>query len=374
MSSFQQTCPSCSASLELPIEADGKAAVCPACQSQFTATAPSAAKLDAVAAPEPVPQTTPAASYQTITIERIWTDTQSVLSERRRPLFVPFLIPSVLVLLGLVVPLAHLNDLAITNRPLALRWLAIGSPWFLLLIVYSVWFALNLAVDVCDAEPDENGEVPPRTRSWFVPSVAVSGALLITLATGMLFVAVILGVAIVMINAASGVQATEIRLLTTIGVFLASALALTFTAMRLWPVVPLAMDGRCGGAVIRESIEMTRVNPMTSFFLVVVMFVALGVGFSLFGLGLPLAMPFVSLVCVIAFRSIAGRRIPALGGEGQSRKPPRLSRFAEAGRNAWRVPLPQPQNSLTPPPDRCTMTRVHRRPLSHGDGLDVLFD
>ncbi|WP_182866034.1 hypothetical protein [Stieleria mannarensis] len=307
MSSFQQTCPSCNASLELPIEADGKAAVCPACQTQFTAAAPSMA--------ESVPKPSPEHRYQSITIERIWTDTQSVLSERRRPLFVPFLIPSVLVLLGLIVPLAHLNDLANTNRPLALMWIAIGSPWFLLLIVYSVWFAMNLAADVCDAQPDENGDVPPRHRSWLVPSIAVLAALLVTLAIGMLFGAVIIGLAVVMINAASGVQATEIRLLTTIGVFLASVLALTFTAMRLWPVVPLAMQGRCGGAVIRESLEMTKVNPMTSFFLVVVMFVVMGVGFSLFGIGLPLVMPFAALICVVAFRSIAGRRIPALDGE-----------------------------------------------------------
>ncbi|MCS7470536.1 zinc-ribbon domain-containing protein [Stieleria sp. ICT_E10.1] len=317
MSSFQQSCPSCNASLELPIAADGKAAVCPACQARFIAAAPTVLESSptAVVTPQLTPQPVAVKRYRKIPIEHIFADTQSVFIERRRPLLMPFLIPSVLVVLGLLLPLAVLSDMASTNLKQALLWLAIASPWFLLVTVYSVWFALNLSLDVCDAGPDLEDDPPPKTRSWFVPKAAEFISLLIAMTIAITCVAVVIGLAIVIMNVGSNVQATEIHLLMTVGAFVGAILLLTLSAMRLWPVIPLAMDGRFGGAVVRESLEMTKSNLMTSFFLVVGVFFLVGFGFSVFGLGLPLAIPVAALALVVALRLIQGRGIPAFDRE-----------------------------------------------------------
>lgn len=317
MNSFQQSCPSCNASLELPIEADGKAAVCPACQTQFIAAAPPAleSKPTAVVTPQPTPQPVAVKRYRKIPIEHIFADTQSIFVERRRPLMMPFLMPSVLIVLGLLLPLAYLSDLAITNRTQALLWLAVASPWFLLVTVYSVWFALNLSLDVCDAGPDLEDDPPRKTRSWFVPKAAVFLSLLAVMTIAIAYLAVVIGLAIAIMNLGSNVQATEIHLLMTVGAFVGAILLLTLSAMRLWPVIPLAMDGRFGGAVVRESLEMTKANLMTSFFLVVGISFLVGFGFSVFGLGLPLAIPIGALELVVALRLIEGRQIPAFDRE-----------------------------------------------------------
>ena len=85
----------------------------------------------------------------------------------------------------------------------------------------------------------------------------------------------------------------------------------TVVAMRFWPVIPLAMSGRFGSDTIRESLSMTRPNLMTSFLMVIAISVLVGFGFSVFGLGLPIAIPLAALTLIVALRLIEGMPIPA---------------------------------------------------------------
>lgn len=319
MNSFRQLCPSCRSSLELPVEANGKTAICPACQNQFVAAVPPSAESEsesdrqqATGASERSPRQAVRKSYRCVSIERIFDDSRCVFVDRRRPLLLPFLLPSLLVLLGFVYPLVYLNEMAATNAPRALQWAAALTPWFVLVTVYTFWFALNLAREVCDAEPDAPANTGSRIRLWFLPRGREFVALLIAVTSWLLFCAAIIALAVIVVKAGGGVKAIEIRLLTMIGAFLGAGVVLTAVAMRFWPVIPLAMDGRTGSGVIGESLAMTNVNRMPSFFLVVAAFVLIGGGFALFGLGLPLALPWVALVFIVALRLIDARRIPAL--------------------------------------------------------------
>ena len=327
MSSFRQICPGCKATLELPIQADGKTAVCPACDAHFVANAGQGEQaaiasvddsLDGSAALQTsVPQTSvppkpvTVKHYRQVPIESIWDGTRSILLGRRRRLFLPFLVPSVLVLLGMVFPLSYLSGKASSNLTSALTWLALLSPWFLMVTVYCWWFALNLSLEVCDAGPDTPGEDAPEIRSRFLPKWRVFLALLIVLTIAIAFAAVVISVATVIIDSASQVNAIEIRLLATIGTFVIGILALTLAAMRLWPMVPLAMEGQMGKRILGESLAMTRSNRMSSFLLVATVFFIVGFGFSLMGLGLMVSIPIAALMLVVGFRMIVDRRIPA---------------------------------------------------------------
>jgi hypothetical protein len=314
MSSFPQVCPSCKSSLELPIEADGKTAVCPACETQFIAHATlNAPMLARGRRSEKPPHTPPTRSDdRQVSIESVLGDTQTIFSSRRRPLLLPFLVPSLMVGLGGVVPIALLSELALTHRSMALVGFAMLSPVFVLLVSYAVWFALNRSIEVCDAAPQVDPNDVPATRCGYLPDRRVFFALSMVVLIAMLWAATMVTLTAVMINLSSKLVAIEIRALVFGGTLVGTVVLTTVVAMRTWPLFPLAMEGRFGAPVIREALAMTRANPLTSFLIVVTAALMVGFGFSLFGIGLPIAIPLSALLSVVALRLIQGRRIPAI--------------------------------------------------------------
>ena len=60
---------------------------------------------------------------------------------------------------------------------------------------------------------------------------------------------------------------------------------------------------------------MTRQNLLTSFLIVVVSILALGIGSACFGLGLILAIPATSMLWIVALRVLSGQPIEALETE-----------------------------------------------------------
>ena len=322
MNSFQQACPSCQSSLELPIEADGKSAVCPACQSQFIAGAPGKEMEPHDHAELPLRTTSVEApkEYRRISIENVWDDSRSVFQQRSRPLLLPFLILSVLAAIGLS-PLIYLNSMAVKQRTLAMIWLAVLSPWFLSVISYSIWYALRLANNVCDAGPKKLSDVPSDIDShasepnqyWLVPNgrqFIFSMFMLVVIAFG--FQMIVIGISTAMIKLSANVQAQEIRILLLTGAFAVFVICLLIVGTRFWPLFPLMMRARFGSQAIRQSLAITRVNLMTSFLLVIAIFFLLGFGFGMFGLGLPLVVPLAALTSEVALRLIEGRRISTL--------------------------------------------------------------
>lgn len=318
MTCFHQSCPSCAAELELPAEADGKAAVCPACQTQFIANATVTTKSTDTATPTatrtPSPQPIDA-PLRPVSIESVMGETHTIFSGRRRPLILPFLIPSLLVVIGFVLPLVYLNDLAIVNQPKAITWTAVLSPWFLALSVYAFWFASNLAIDVCDAEAERDHEPRGRIRSWLLPEGRVFVGLLLTVAAATVIFGVLLVLAAAYINMGRKIETFEVRMLMTAGAFLCAFAVAIGVAMRFWPLIPLAMEGRWGVNAAKRSLAITAANLMTSFLLIAALSFLVGVGFSLFGIGLPFAIPYAALALVVALRLMENRRIPALDAD-----------------------------------------------------------
>lgn len=249
-----------------------------------------------------------------ISIESVLGDSRNLFSDRRRPLLLPFLIPSVLVLVGLIVPLALISDLAITSKTRALTWSVVLMPWFLLVITYALWFASNLSIDVCDAgvESEDRALKPSRMSSWFVPDFRVFLALLVTVAVFVAVAATLISVAVVLIDSSRNIKATEIKILMTIGAAVGGIVGTTLFATRFWPLIPMAMEGHFGVPALQDALAITRINLLTSFLMVIALLFLVGVGFSLMGLGLPIAIPIAALTLVAALRMIQGKSIPAL--------------------------------------------------------------
>ena len=96
-----------------------------------------------------------------------------------------------------------------------------------------------------------------------------------------------------------------------IGASLGAVIGMTLFATRFWPLIPMTIEGRFGARCIQEALTTTRTNLLTSFLMVIALIFCIGVGFSLVGLGLPIAIPFTALTLVAALRMMEGRSIPA---------------------------------------------------------------
>ena len=318
MSSFQLRCPNCNATLELPIEADGKSSICPACEHQFVARISDAAapETPTESAIQDEPLSLDAMEFHKVTIESIVSDTQAAFVHRRRPLLVPFLAPSALLFFGVLIPAQLISDLTATNGKKAAVIGLVLLPIILAEISYAVWFALNLAIDVSDAGPKDPEAETDRVKSWFVPRFATYARVFCVTALISVFATILLGLAIAIIRLSfrfTSVGAQSILLATGFVVLAAISIFLT---MRLWPMIPLAMRRTSLTNSVRISLRMSGKNLMTSFFLSIVAFLLLGVGFGLLGIGIPLTAPITALLLEVAYRLIRGKRIPAF--ENQS--------------------------------------------------------
>ncbi|MCO8121902.1 hypothetical protein NHH03_09155 [Stieleria sp. TO1_6] len=307
MNSFQQACPTCGATLELPGQESGKAAVCPSCQTEFVAAVP--VTEPPVSKP---PTATPMPGYRSVSIESVVAHTQSVLFHRRRPLFVPFLVPALLVVVAGVIPVAFLSGLATTNP--ARAWIGMGilMPWFLMLATYAVWFALERSSVVCDDAGESAESQAGAGKIRFLPPLDR----LVSLSIAVLMLAVWItgctAVSIAVAQFSGKIAAWETRVLVVgISVVVSSVFGLA-VAMRFWPLFPLLAGGSRLLPAMRASVAMTRVNSLTSFLLVIAAGILLGGGFSLFGLGLPITVPVCALLWTVAQRLIDGTPLPLL--------------------------------------------------------------
>ena len=151
---FRQACPSCGRELELPSEADGQTAACPACAHQFIASDPASRGFPGESSDESardetrveggselagqtsegLESTAEATEHrptrrlseqdiQSLPVETILADARYTFLCRRRPLLIPFLFPSVLMALLVFAPIAYLSELANRTFSLAMIWL-----------------------------------------------------------------------------------------------------------------------------------------------------------------------------------------------------------------------------------------------------------
>lgn len=309
MASFQQSCPNCHAVLELPEEAHGKSAICPACQHRFIAS--SAIESATKASP-------PSIIYRDTTIETAVDDTRWVFASRRRPLLLPFLIPSAFAFFGLLLPLSHISSVAAANQVNALIEFAVLSPWFVILTSYVIWFALNLANDICELD-----RTSQRQRSgWMVPSARSYFGVMLVVAVTSVFLGMLFALNFAVMNVTAGLTSLANQILIIVLVLAVSFVGVIIYSMLTWPIWPLVCLHGFSRTVVSQALAIARVNLMTSLMVVVIAGIMLGLGFSTMCLGLPVLCPLVALLLLVATCRISGERVPVVDDpEGEFSEP-----------------------------------------------------
>lgn len=299
MNTFQQLCPSCRSTLELPVEARDRSAVCPACEFQFVANR----------APEPRKLSDGFDSPRAVPIETILGDALAVFSLHKKRILLPFLVPAALILVFIIAPMAWLSDYASVNQPAAIGWALILSPLFLLIFGYAIWVGLSGATHACDsstAQPRQTWResLIPRSRS-LIPVVSVT-----VLGIVVLFVIPAIAIAISQTLTQTANVQTQIAIaLFTVGLL---GTALMVSSALLWPVVPLAMLRSSMAGVFRTALAISGVNLLTSFLLIAFLVVINGFGAALMLVGLTLTIPFSCTALVVAAHRIGGKEIVGL--------------------------------------------------------------
>ncbi|MEL6104558.1 MAG: hypothetical protein AAFU85_00920 [Planctomycetota bacterium] len=315
---FRLSCPECGRELELPLQADGKTAQCPACEHRFVAKRP---QMEEQSISEAASDRSDAAAsllpIQRVPIETVVQRAQSVFSRRRKRLLWPFALPFLMLILFVGVPLIVLGEFYNTNPPAAMIWVAVLSPLFLLQVLYAVWFTLQRSNWVCDLDFDAAQELKkkrgPRELRFpdpvaFLKLGAVTTVLLI-------FVPVILIIAFtVAANLISGLfsATTELALILSGVVALLMAGCYGLLLARLWPLFPLTLQGGPIAFDTHRALKITRENQLTSFLIVVITSGLLGAGFGLLCVPLVITAPCAALLLVVAQRTLEGRDIPIL--------------------------------------------------------------
>lgn len=310
MNSFQQICPSCRRQLELPAEARGQLAVCPACETQFEAAETPSAFLPT----QSNVQSEATNEYQSVTIEAVFNETQAAHATRQLPFLVPFLIPSVLLLIGFIAPVAYLSDVGTVNQTLALQMLLCFSPLLLLPVAYAFWVAMNLVNRILDYHP-RDVDSDASEKHWAKPRLRCFVAVYATVLSSCIFLSGVTILGVVIVNVAQSIPAPEVRLVVIGLTFVFGVIAVVGTMMRFWPLFPLSMTMHSPLATILKSLRISGANLMTSFFLVATICALLGIGTSFFGLGLPIAIPFSAMLVTVAHRMIC--EIPIRAMENQ---------------------------------------------------------
>lgn len=321
MLSFQQACPSCQRSLQLPVEAKGQLAVCPACETQFVAAETSRANAvdQGVASAKNEAPT----QYQSVTIEAVLAEAQAVFSTRQLPFLVPFLLPGIFLLIGFIGPIAYLSELGATNQNLALKMLVGFAPVLLMPVAYAFWVALNLANRILDHQPKDFGRDVAGEDSahepagcdqqhWAKPQFRRFAAVYAVVLFSCVLMCALVVVVVMLMNLAWSIRAPEVRFVVIALTFIVGLVAFVGTMMRFWPMFPLSMLPVTRRDLVRGSWRVSGANLMTSFFLVTMVCVMLGLGTSFFGLGLPIVIPYAAMLITVGYRMICKVPIRAM--------------------------------------------------------------
>ncbi|MCD0460417.1 hypothetical protein [Roseiconus lacunae] len=307
---FQQSCPHCDATLELPHQAAGKRSLCPSCDQEFVAQLTTSGDTDR----QPrAPQQNDEQHLHKVSIETIFGDTQTLFAVGRRKLFLPgFVIGGLLVLL-VVVPLIGLNQYAQTNANGAITITLVLSPLFLLVIAYVLSVGLYLSDQLCNV--DFNLPVV-ETSSWLSDSFKPGWKLVIRTAVTVLLLFLLNGVGLLVTALTISVASNSTRIGTTLLLygfgFLISVLIPVFLAMSFWPLLPLCLTDRPLRRNVHPAITIAFFDPFNSFLIAVATTCLIGIGVAMVGMGLMVTLPLTVLLLVVAVRRSTGQSIAVL--------------------------------------------------------------
>lgn len=271
------------------MDADGRSAICPSCEHEFTIVAPTIPARDTQAgSPNRL-------AVRSMSIEAVLSGVARVHGRRQSRLYLPFLVAfGSFFCLG-ILPLLWLSEQWNTGAAWAGSAAIAMTPGLFCVAVYALWSAFVLAHRVCLHDAEE-----PTARDWLLPSIKAYVSL------GVITLGAFVGIAIVIFAAravsaytAGATSTGTILLLWT--VYGLAALAITIAAMTIcWPLFPLAFLGRLDRAALRYALAVSLSNWMTSLLLVLVVVFLLLAGFAFLVITLAITMPLAALVLMVA--------------------------------------------------------------------------
>lgn len=325
MSIYRQVCPSCNRDLELPSDAMGRMAKCPACDATFQIGQTTQPTPEPVLAPVTASVETPnstANPYQSAssvaepllkagpldiaqkTIEEITAPVLPIFAERWVPLILSPLIVAAVSVFVIGVPTVVLIAIAGTVHEAAILVV------FPLIILFSVLFSCYSTVGLTRvALATARDEISPLSQLLPPFSIVMrftGGVLLLTMAMGavtMVSLLIVVGIA----NTAGG--ETIATLLGILG-FIVAMVAMFAMQWLLWPWVFVVSDnkGTALGA-FGQSYKISDANRMTSFMLLVASIVLSMIGAALCSIGQLVTTPITVLMYAVAYLMLTNQPV-----------------------------------------------------------------
>lgn len=295
MSTFLQTCPDCSRSLELPAEARGRLAKCPACEATFRADLVEATDQGTLASGRP--------QIIQLSIEDILSPTLAIFRVHWKPSVISCLIIAAASVVLIGIPAWVLWTLSSGGQ----RWVAVIGvmlmvPYSLLLGAYALVGLSRVHLAIARGEPDVLEQLKPSTDRVlrFLPSY-----LLMFLAIALVFG---IGISLVLVTAVSG----QPHLSKLVGIVVAFAIMVVVTVLQwyFWAWMMAASDGKCtvlGSLKVAASITMR--NRLCSFFIVIIAVVLSLVGSLMCYVGHIVTSPLTLLLFAVGYLLITDQSI-----------------------------------------------------------------
>ncbi len=291
MSTLRQTCPECSSSLELPAEAWGRLAKCPACDATFRI----GASEDVEAKNSETCNSAHSLQLNEIAIEDVLAATWGIFRARWKQSVLPCLIAFFAAVLLVGIPIWVISSIATSGQTLLA---AIGAiflfPYAALLGAFGLLglCRVHLAIVQGEGDPLKNWKPPNDLMVRFLP-----GYFLVVL---IVIILLGIGVGVVIVSA----SAAQPQLTKLVGVVTSFAFLVITTTIQwyFWAWMMVASDGKCtalGSLKIASSISQR--NKLTSFFVVLIAVVLFLVGSLACYVGHLVTLPLTLILLAVGY-------------------------------------------------------------------------
>ncbi|MEM6471600.1 MAG: hypothetical protein AAF802_18720 [Planctomycetota bacterium] len=222
---------------------------------------------------------------------------------RSRFLYWPFLFHySVFLILG-VFPAIWISEQWNLGIPWAPRVALVFAPVLLLLLTYGVWAAFLLADDVIHLR---TGEESFPWRHWILPKPVSFASLFLVVFVVTVCMAIVVATVQALMSWTAAASVGIVLLIWTIYLLGAGGMVIVGLTV-LWPLIPLAFQGRLGRESIRHALSISLSNWLTSLLMLLGVLAMLLSGFALASIGLIVATPASALLLLVALGCIEGR-------------------------------------------------------------------
>lgn len=321
MSTFQQICPSCQRSLELPLAANGRTAKCPACETTFTAvdsqgspppqlSEPYSAPSPGYSAPnnpyQPSVQTDPVQSGGFTIVPRSFEEaisaTTAIFGERWGMLVI-----GVVIFFAINIAVSVVTQIFIGVAATAGE--GPGGIAALVSLPFSIFAQTYLQAGLIRNALGVVRNIPTPINEFIVPLGIVvrllCGGLLVGLVVG---VVAFIFVAIIAVLGSSGNDGLA-GILAIVGILIGATMTVALSWL-LWSWQFVICDGQTGLIQsFQTSVAITMANKVSSLLVLLVAGVATIAGALLCGIGLLISIPFANALIATAYLLMTNQRI-----------------------------------------------------------------